>query len=149
MIYVGVVGHLLDIDPAEMEIALTKQFKGKAKAVALEQDRRSTSAASSRRENLDRNLVPYRCERDECDKGQNHHRRQCRSRLGCMFAGVTVATWYPITPSSSLCETLGRLHEGIPYRERRQSELRHRAGRRRTRRGRHGDSAPAGPAPAR
>jgi 2-oxoglutarate ferredoxin oxidoreductase subunit alpha len=26
--------------------------------------------------------------------------------LGCMFAGVTVATWYPITPSSSLCEKL-------------------------------------------
>ena len=26
--------------------------------------------------------------------------------MGCMFAGVTVATWYPITPSSSLCETL-------------------------------------------
>ena len=35
MIYVGVVGELLEIDPAEMEIALTKQFKGKAKAVAL------------------------------------------------------------------------------------------------------------------
>ena len=26
--------------------------------------------------------------------------------LGSMFAGVTVVTWYPITPSSSLCETL-------------------------------------------
>src|SRR6185503_19110590 len=26
--------------------------------------------------------------------------------IGCMFAGVTVVTWYPITPSSSLCETL-------------------------------------------
>ena len=26
--------------------------------------------------------------------------------LGCMFAGVTVVTWYPITPSSSLCESL-------------------------------------------
>ena len=35
MIYVGVVGELLEIDPAEMEHALTKQFKGKAKAVAL------------------------------------------------------------------------------------------------------------------
>src|SRR5688572_14565628 len=35
MIYVGVVGELMDIDPAEMEIALTKQFKGKAKAIAL------------------------------------------------------------------------------------------------------------------
>src|SRR5262249_7983952 len=26
--------------------------------------------------------------------------------LGAMFAGCTVVTWYPITPSSSLCETL-------------------------------------------
>jgi hypothetical protein len=26
--------------------------------------------------------------------------------LGAMFAGVTVVTWYPITPSSSLVETL-------------------------------------------
>src|SRR5258706_15355375 len=26
--------------------------------------------------------------------------------LGCMFAGVTVVAWYPITPSSSLVETL-------------------------------------------
>src|SRR5437667_5751706 len=26
--------------------------------------------------------------------------------IGAMFAGVTVVTWYPITPSSSLCESL-------------------------------------------
>jgi 2-oxoglutarate ferredoxin oxidoreductase subunit alpha len=26
--------------------------------------------------------------------------------MGCMFAGVTVLVWYPITPSSSLPETL-------------------------------------------
>ena len=26
--------------------------------------------------------------------------------MGTMFAGVTVVTWYPITPSSSLVETL-------------------------------------------
>ena len=26
--------------------------------------------------------------------------------LGCIFAGVTVVTWYPITPSSSLVESL-------------------------------------------
>ena len=26
--------------------------------------------------------------------------------IGAMMAGVTVVTWYPITPSSSLCETL-------------------------------------------
>src|SRR5262249_55845473 len=26
--------------------------------------------------------------------------------IGCMMAGVTVVGWYPITPSSSLCESL-------------------------------------------
>src|SRR6185295_12470875 len=35
MLYVGVVAELLDIDFAEVEIALKTQFKGKAKAVAL------------------------------------------------------------------------------------------------------------------
>ena len=28
--------------------------------------------------------------------------------IGCMMAGVTVVAWYPITPSSSLCESLIR-----------------------------------------
>ena len=37
MIYVGVVGELMEIDPAELDAALAKQFKGKAKAVALNQ----------------------------------------------------------------------------------------------------------------
>jgi 2-oxoglutarate ferredoxin oxidoreductase subunit alpha len=57
-------------------------------------------------ENLDRNLVPYRCERMEATKGKIIIDGNAASALGCMFAGVTVATWYPITPSSSLCETL-------------------------------------------
>jgi 2-oxoglutarate ferredoxin oxidoreductase subunit alpha len=26
--------------------------------------------------------------------------------IGCMMAGVTFVAWYPITPSSSLCESL-------------------------------------------
>ena len=26
------------------------------------------------------------------------------SGLGCVFAGATVASWYPITPSTSLAE---------------------------------------------
>ena len=28
------------------------------------------------------------------------------SGLGCVFAGATVASWYPITPSTSLAEAL-------------------------------------------
>lgn len=105
MIYVGVVGHLMDIDPAEMEIALTKQFKGKAKAVALNKTALEIGRKYAQ-ENLDKSLVPYRCERMNKTKGKIIIDGNAAAALGCMFAGVTVATWYPITPSSSLCETL-------------------------------------------
>ncbi|HTG73371.1 MAG TPA: 2-oxoacid:acceptor oxidoreductase family protein, partial [Terriglobia bacterium] len=55
MIYVGVVGELMDIDPAEMEIALTKQFKGKAKAVALNKQALDVGRKFAE-EHLDRSL---------------------------------------------------------------------------------------------
>lgn len=105
MIYVGVVGHLMEIDPAEMEFALTKQFKGKAKAVALNKTALDTGRKYAQ-ENFDKNLVPYRCQRMNATKGKIIIDGNAAAALGCMFAGVTVATWYPITPSSSLCETL-------------------------------------------
>jgi len=105
MIYVGAVGELLEIDPAEMEIALTKQFKGKAKAVALNKQALEAGRKFAA-ENLDRSRVPYRCRRMNSTQGKIIIDGNSAAALGCMFAGVTVATWYPITPSSSLCETL-------------------------------------------
>jgi 2-oxoglutarate ferredoxin oxidoreductase subunit alpha len=105
MIYVGVVGELMDIDPAEMEIALTKQFKGKAKAIALNKQALDVGRKYAA-EHLDRNLAPYRCQRMDLTKGKIIIDGNAAAALGCMFAGITVATWYPITPSSSLCETL-------------------------------------------
>ncbi|HET9218432.1 MAG TPA: 2-oxoacid:acceptor oxidoreductase subunit alpha [Terriglobia bacterium] len=105
MIYVGVVGELMDIDPAEMDVALTKQFKGKAKAIALNNQALEVGRKYAA-ENLDRGLAPYRCERMDATKGKIIIDGNSAAALGCMFAGITVATWYPITPSSSLCETL-------------------------------------------
>ena len=35
--------------------------------------------------------------------------------MGCMFAGVTVVAWYPITPSSSLPRDADRLHAEVPH----------------------------------
>jgi 2-oxoglutarate ferredoxin oxidoreductase subunit alpha len=105
MIYVGVDGDLMEIDPAEMEAALTKQFKGKAKAIALNKQALEVGRKYAS-ENLDRSLVPYRCKRMDLTKGKIIIDGNSAAALGCMFAGVTVATWYPITPSSSLCETL-------------------------------------------
>jgi 2-oxoglutarate ferredoxin oxidoreductase subunit alpha len=105
MIYVGVVGELMDIDPAEMDIALTKQFKGKAKAIALNKQALEVGRKYAS-ENLDRSVVPYRCQRMDATRGKIIIDGNSAAALGCMFAGITVATWYPITPSSSLCETL-------------------------------------------
>ncbi len=101
MIYDGVVGHLLDIDPAEMKTALVKQFKGKAKAVALNQQALDIGRKYAE-ENLDRSLAPFRCKRMDGTKGKIIIDGNAAAALGCMFAGITVATWYPITPSSSL-----------------------------------------------
>jgi len=105
MIYVGVVGELLEIDPAEMDIALAKQFKGKAKAVALNKTALEIGRKFAK-DNFDKAQVAYKTQRMNATKGKIIIDGNSASALGCMFAGVTVATWYPITPSSSLCETL-------------------------------------------
>jgi len=104
MIYDGVVAQLLGIDMAEVEKALRKQFKSKIKAADL-----NMNAAKVGFEYAEKNFVkrdPFRVERMNKTAGKIIIDGNAAAALGCMFAGVTVATWYPITPSSSLCETL-------------------------------------------
>ena len=57
------------------------------------------------RENMTK-IDPFRCERMDKTAGKIIIDGNSACALGAMFAGVTVATWYPITPSSALCETL-------------------------------------------
>src|SRR5581483_9136594 len=49
---------------------------------------------------------PFRVERMNATAGKIIIDGNAACALGAMFAGVTVVTWYPITPSSSLVETL-------------------------------------------
>jgi 2-oxoglutarate/2-oxoacid ferredoxin oxidoreductase subunit alpha len=104
IIYVGVVAELLEIDQAEIETAITRQFEGKAKAIDL-----NIHAAKIGREWAKENLKksdPYRVERLNLTKGKIIVEGNKAAAIGCLFAGATVVTWYPITPSSSLCEEL-------------------------------------------
>ena len=104
MIYVGVVAKLLEIDMAEVEKAIRKQFAKKAKAANL-----NMAAAQAGYDYAAANLVkrdPYYIQRMDKTKGKIIVDGNSAAALGCMFAGVTVVTWYPITPSSSLVETL-------------------------------------------
>ncbi len=104
MIYVGVVAKLLDIDMAEVEKAIRKQFAKKAKAANL-----NMAAAQAGYDYAAANLKkqdPFRILRMDKTAGKIIIDGNSAAALGCMFAGVTVVTWYPITPSSSLVETL-------------------------------------------
>ena len=104
MVYVGVMAKLLDVDMAEVEKAIRKQFASKAKAANL-----NFAAAKAGFDYATASLTkqdPYFIQRMDKTKGKIIIDGNSAAALGCMFAGVTVVTWYPITPSSSLVETL-------------------------------------------
>jgi 2-oxoglutarate ferredoxin oxidoreductase subunit alpha len=104
MIYDGVLARLLGIEMEEVHIGLRKQFKKKAKAVDL-----NFSAALAGYDYAAKTLQkqdPYYLERMDATRGKIIIDGNSACALGAMFAGVTVVTWYPITPSSSVCETL-------------------------------------------
>jgi 2-oxoglutarate ferredoxin oxidoreductase subunit alpha len=104
MIYDGVLAHLLGIDMAEMERALNRQLGKKQKALALNQ-----AALHAGYEYAQANFAAnerLRVERMNATAGKILIEGNAAAAIGCMMAGVTVVAWYPITPSSSLCESL-------------------------------------------
>ena len=104
MIYVGVVAELLGIEQKEVERAIAVQFEGKAKAIDL-----NLAAANKGRQWAKENLKkedPFYVEKMDKTTGKIIIDGNSAAALGCMFAGVTVIAWYPITPASSLCENL-------------------------------------------
>ena len=104
MVYVGVVANLLEIDMGEVEKAIRKQFAKKVKAANL-----NLAAAQAgfdyAKASLKKGDVFY-IERMNATAGKIIIDGNSAAALGCMFAGCTVVTWYPITPSSSLVETM-------------------------------------------
>src|SRR5437870_8872927 len=104
MIYDGVLAKVLGIDLALMEKALAKQLGKKAKAVAL-----NAGALKAGWDYAEANLPkqdPFAIERMNETAGKIRIEGNVGAAIGCMMAGVTVVAWYPITPSSSLCESL-------------------------------------------
>ena len=104
MIYDGVLSQLLGIEMPEMEKALRKQFGRKAKAAELNLG--ALHAGSAHAEQHLEKRDPYRVERLDKTSDMVLIEGNAAAALGCMMAGVTVVAWYPITPSSSLPETL-------------------------------------------
>jgi 2-oxoglutarate ferredoxin oxidoreductase subunit alpha len=104
MIYDGILAKLLGIDLAHMEKALGKQLGKKAKAVTL-----NAGALKAGFDYAEANFTkqdPYTIEPMNKTAGKILIEGNAAAAIGCMLAGVTVVAWYPITPSSSLCESL-------------------------------------------
>ena len=104
MLYVGVVGQLLGIEEAEIERSLQAQLGRKPKALALNLAAVHSGMAYAR-EHFDQD-DHYRVARMNATKGKILIDGNTAAALGALFAGVTVVSWYPITPSSSLVEAL-------------------------------------------
>ncbi len=107
MVYVGVVGYLLSLDLDEIQKAITRQFKSKSKAVELNRNAAmigynwaSEHLQSSRK---------YAIQRMHKTDGKILIEGNFATALGLLYGGVTVVAWYPITPSSSVCEELTSL----------------------------------------
>ena len=104
MTYGGVLAKLLGIDPTLMDRALGRQLGKKARAMALNQ-----AALKAGWEYAEANFQkqdPFFIERMNETAGKILLEGNIAAAIGCMMAGVTVVAWYPITPSSSLCESL-------------------------------------------
>ena len=104
MIYVGVLAEKLGIHEDEIERALDAQLGRKPKALAL-----NHAAVRAGWEYAKTNLPKqdgFALERMNANQGKVLVEGNTAGALGAMFGGVSVVTWYPITPSSSLVESL-------------------------------------------
>jgi 2-oxoglutarate ferredoxin oxidoreductase subunit alpha len=102
MIYVGVAAQLLKMDMAAVEAALRKQFAKKVKAADL--NWAAVQAGYDHASSTFTKQDPFLLETMDQTKGKIIIDGNAAAALGCIFAGCTVAMWYPITPSSSLVE---------------------------------------------
>jgi len=103
---VGVLAHLLKLEMPDLEMAISKQFAGKKRATEI-----NVAAARAGYEyavaNLKQTRFAVKRMNENADKiiidGNT------AGAMGALFGGVTVVPWYPITPSSSLIESLMEL----------------------------------------
>ena len=104
LIYVGVVAELFGIPEESLEAAISAIFRSKQKVVDLNLDaaRIGMKYVQDELEKVD----PYRLEKADQIGDRILVDGNEAAAIGCIYGGVTVVSWYPITPASSLAEAL-------------------------------------------
>lgn len=111
MIYVGALAELLNMDRAVVRGLLTDQFKGKEKLVAANEHALELGAAYAR-EHFSHGL-PFRLEARDLVRDQILMDGNTALAIGAVYAGATVAAWYPITPSTSVVDGFEKYAEKL------------------------------------
>jgi 2-oxoglutarate ferredoxin oxidoreductase subunit alpha len=104
MVYVGVVAKLFGIPLELTHTALSENFSGKEKPTKMN-FQVVEAAYQWASENLTKS-DPFYFEPMELTQGKILISGNEAAALGALFGGVTVAAWYPITPSTSLIDAI-------------------------------------------
>ena len=104
MYYVGALAHLLGIDDTAIGEALNDQFKGREKAIEMNL-RAIGEGRAYAAENWEED-IPHCIEARDKDSGSFLVEGNEAVALGSIFGGINMLSWYPITPSSSLAESI-------------------------------------------
>lgn len=102
IIYVGALAALFEIEFKELQNLLAEQFKGKEKLIPA-----NVQALKLGGDYIRSNFkypLDIRVERRDLLKGAIMMDGNSACGLGAVYAGATVAAWYPITPSTSVVE---------------------------------------------
>src|ERR1700716_2660795 len=103
MIYVGVVAGVLGIPMEALEHGVKRQFQAKPKAVQVNVD--AIKVGYDYWQDNFSKTDPYRLEpMTGAVEGKALVEGNQAAAIGALMGGATVVAWYPITPSSSLCE---------------------------------------------
>ncbi|HET6147133.1 MAG TPA: 2-oxoacid:acceptor oxidoreductase subunit alpha [Polyangia bacterium] len=100
--YLGALVALLDIDMAIIDHMLEEKFS-KKKALLESNHKALRSGHDYAIDNFDCPL-PFRLEKMDATGDKILIDGNTATALGCVYAGATVAAWYPITPSTSVMD---------------------------------------------
>ncbi|MCY4450886.1 MAG: 2-oxoacid:acceptor oxidoreductase subunit alpha [Immundisolibacterales bacterium] len=102
IVYVGALSALLDMEFETVTGLVADQFRGKDRLIAPNVQALELGSAWAR-ENLDC-PIGLRVRRSDAAGDRILVNGNSAAALGCVYAGATVAAWYPITPSTSLVD---------------------------------------------
>jgi len=104
MVYVGVLAQMIGIDLDKIQAALSFHFKGKQKPIDMNLNTVKV-AAEWARTNLEKK-DPFQLEAMNKTDGLIMADGNTAAAIGSIFGGAQFVAWYPITPASSLAESM-------------------------------------------